>query len=290
MRMHNIVGLNGDPARYVVTGAGSGLGRAMTAGLAQAGALVVAADIDAAAAEQTQRDAQGPSGRILPYRIDLSKPAECYSLIDQMSSQHGGIDVIVNCAGLNMVLFSRDFLTKPVRFWEVDPNRWQMLYDVNIRAPFLLSRRTAPLMMKQGWGRIVNVTTSFSTLMREGNTPFGQAKAAFEAASACWAEELRGSGVTCNVLLPGGAADTPMIPANSPFDRRKLVPPAAMVPPLLYLTSRDAETVKGIRILAARWSFEDDVPVNLARASAPIAWPALGAEAGPALQGSAPTR
>jgi NAD(P)-dependent dehydrogenase (short-subunit alcohol dehydrogenase family) len=52
------------------------------------------------------------------------------------------------------------------------------------------------------WGRIINVTTSFSTMMREGNTPYGQAKAAMESASACWAEDLANTGVTCNVLFP----------------------------------------------------------------------------------------
>ena len=273
----------------IITGAGSGLGRAMTLGLAAAGANVVAADVDLQAAEATAAQCAAPPARILPLRVDLRQPEQCEALIGRTRSEFGKVEVLVNCAGLNMALFSRAFLTKLVRFWEVDPEKWQLLYDVNVRAPFLLARSAAPQMIARRWGRIVNVTTSLSTMIRGGNTPYGQAKAALEAASAGWAADLAGTGVTCNVLIPGGAADTPMIPSEAPVDRAKLVNPTAMVAPLCYLASDASDTVTGMRLLASKWTAGGDLAANLAAAMAPAAWPGPAIAAGAAPRGSAVT-
>ncbi len=269
----------------IVTGVGAGLGRAMALGLAGQGAIVVGCDIDLASAQKTVQDATGP-GRIVARKTDIRERADCESAVAATLAQFGRLDVLVNCAGLNMVLFSKDFLTDLVRFWNVDPDKWQLLYDVNLRGPFLLAHAAAPHMIAQKWGRIVNVTTSFSTMMREGNTPYGQAKAALEAASASWAEDLAGTGVTCNVLIPGGAADTAMIPDHAPVDRAKLVKPEAMAAPVCYLASDAAGDLTGKRIVARYWDAEAPLADNLARAVAPAAWPDLAAGASP----GAPTR
>ena len=98
--------------------------------------------------------------------------------------------------------------SKPPRFWEADPQRWWDMIDVNVRGPFLLARAAMPQLLARKWGRVVNVTTSFNTMMRGGNMPYGQTKAALEAASASWADDVKDSGVTVNVLVPGGAADS----------------------------------------------------------------------------------
>lgn len=275
--------------RCIVTGAGSGLGRAMALGLARSGASVLAADVNTGALSDTVRQAAGAPGRIVPYTIDLTRIAECEEMVARTLDDFGAIDVLVNCAGLNMALLSSEFLTSLVRFWEVDPEKWQRMYDVNVRAPFLLAKLSAPHMARQGWGRIVNVTTSFSTMLREGNTPYGQTKAALEAASAGWAHELEGSGVTCNVLIPGGAADTPMIPHDAPIAREKLVPPPAMVAPLLYLASDRSDAVSGVRIVAIRWDPQESDSENLRRAAAPIGWPELAAASGAPTRGSVAT-
>ena len=77
---------------------------------------------------------------------------------------------------------------------------------------FLMTRAAVPRMVEQGWGRVVNVTTSFFTMLNEGFAPYGPAKAALEAASAIWAKEFRDTGVSVNVLIPGGPTDTRMVP------------------------------------------------------------------------------
>lgn len=273
----------------LVTGAGAGLGKAMAMGLAKAGAQVVGADVDEAAAARSAAEA---GGNFLPLRLDVSDRAQDEAAIERIVKAHGRIDVLVNCAGLNMAIFSKDFLTDLVRFWTVDPDRWQRLYDVNVRGPFLLARAAAPHMIAQKWGRIVNVTTSFSTMMREGNTPYGQAKAAMEAASACWAEDLAGTGVTCNVLIPGGAADTAMIPADAPVDRAKLVKPEAMIAPLKFLASNASNDISGQRIVARDWNEALGIEDNLRLAVSPAAWPALaaGASRGAPIKGSVVNR
>ena len=271
-----------DPSGKVclVTGAGAGLGRAMAMGLAQAGAHVIAADVDEAAAKKTVADTQA-AGKFYPHRLDVTDRVQCEDAIAQTVKSFGRIDVLVNCAGLNMLIFSKDFLTDLVRFWTVDPDKWQKLYDVNVRGPFLLARAAAPHMMAQKWGRIINVTTSYSTMMRAGNTPYGQAKAAMEAGTVCWADDLAGTGVTCNVLIPGGAADTAMIPADSPVDRSKLVKPEAMIGPLKFLASSASDRITGQRFVARDWNDAVSIEDNLQSSMSPAAWPELAAGASP---------
>src|SRR5438132_7038777 len=89
----------------------------------------------------------------------------------------------------------------------------------------------------RGWGRIVNVTTSLGTMLNAGSPTYGPSKAALEALSAIMAKDLDGTGVTVNVLVPGGVTNTPMISDEAGYDRDKLIQPEVMVPPLLWLVS-----------------------------------------------------
>ena len=124
-----------------------------------------------------------------------------------------------------MQSISETYMNEPVRFWEAEPARWQAMMDVNFKAPFLLARAVVPSMIDAGWGRIVNVTTSLDTMIRQNYTPYGQSKAALEAATSSWAKELVGTGVTANVLIPGGPTNTGFLPASAPFARAALVQP-----------------------------------------------------------------
>jgi NAD(P)-dependent dehydrogenase (short-subunit alcohol dehydrogenase family) len=110
-----------------------------------------------------------------------------------------------------------------------------------------------PEMMRQGWGRIINVTTSLGTKLNAGNPTYGPSKAALEAFSAIMAKDLDGTGVTVNVLVPGGITNTSMV-SESGFDRAKMIQPEVMVPPLLWLVSDAAGEVTG-RDLVARISW-----------------------------------
>ncbi len=173
----------------------------------------------------------------------------------------------------------RDFMVNRLNFWDADPDAWQRLIDVNVRGTFLMARAAAPHLIAQGWGRIVNVTTSFNTMMRGGNMPYGQSKAALEAATASWADDLKDTGVTANVLVPGGAADTPMVPVESAYDRSKLNPPSVMVAPIRWLASAASDGVNGRRFIGRDWDPSLPDEEAAANAGAPAAWPDLASSA-----------
>ena len=274
-----MVAINLTGKTCLITGAGAGLARAMALGLAQAGASVIAADIDAAGLAETEALSKGAPGRILSHPLDVREQAQCESAVARAVASFGHLDVLVNCAGLGPVYMKRDFVEEPLRFWDADPDRWWNMMAINLRGPFLLARAAAPHMIARKWGRIVNITTSYSTMMRGGNMPYGQTKAGLEAGSASWADDLAGTGVTVNVLIPGGAADTGMIPRQSVPDRSKLVAPAAMVAPMAWLASNLSDGVTAKRFVAQ--FFDPAAPLS-EPGCAPAAWPglAMGASKG----------
>ncbi|MPZ45019.1 MAG: SDR family NAD(P)-dependent oxidoreductase [Betaproteobacteria bacterium] len=121
------------------------------------------------------------------------------------------------------------------------------------------------------WGRIINVTTSLGSMLRAGFGPYGASKAAAESLTRIMAEELKGTGVTVNVLTPGGLTNTSANP-GAPFDRSKMIQPEVMGPPLRWLISDAASEVTGRRFLASHWN-PSLPPVEAARdAGAPAAW------------------
>jgi NAD(P)-dependent dehydrogenase (short-subunit alcohol dehydrogenase family) len=127
-------------------------------------------------------------------------------------------------------------------------------------------------MMRRKWGRIVNITTSLGTMIRDGSPTYGPSKAALEAFSAIMAKDLAGSGVTVNVLVPGGVTNTPMVPLEAGFDRAEMIQPTVMAPPLNWLVSDMAGQVTGRRFLAVHWDPSLPPEEAAAKAGAPVAW------------------
>ena len=240
----------------VVTGGGRGLGRAMALGLARAGATVIAT----AACETTELAALAgaagteAAGRIIPIQADVTQADDCVRVIEAALHGHGRLDILVNNAGRGMKYVSERFLTEPTRFWETDPAVWRMVIDTNVNGPFLMARAAAPVMRAAAWGRIVNISMNRETMRRAGFSPYGPSKAALDAETAIWAQDLANSGVTVNALLPGGATLTGMIPGDvDPGLRAKLLDPGVIVPPLLWLASEASDGVTAMRFNAALW-------------------------------------
>ena len=237
----------------IVTGAGRGIGRAMTLGLAQAGIRVVAtsarerAEIDAVAAE-------AGTDMVLAVLADVTRETDVQRVVAAALERFGHLDILVNNAGRGMRYVNESFMTEATRFWEVEPETWRMVIDTNVNGPFLMARAATPHMARAGWGRIVNISMNRSTMRRAGFSPYGPSKAALESETAIWAQDLAGTGVTVNALLPGGATLTGMIPAAFPESARsRLLDPAIMVPPLLWLVSSAADKVSGFRVIANQW-------------------------------------
>ena len=245
----------------IVTGAGRGLGRSMARGLARAGARVVLTaarardELDAAAAEIAAERGEESVATIL---ADVADPAACEAVVALALDRFGKLDVLVNNAGRGMKYVSESFMTEPTRFWEMPAETWQMVIATNVNGPFLMARAAMPHFLKAGKGRIVNISMNWQTMRRKGFTPYGPSKAALESASMIWAQDLAGTGITVNTLLPGGATATGMLPAGVPDEvRAKLLDPDVIVPPLIWLASDASDGVTGKRITATEWSLAD---------------------------------
>jgi NAD(P)-dependent dehydrogenase (short-subunit alcohol dehydrogenase family) len=191
------------------------------------------------------------------------------------AERFGRVDILINNAGINTALLRRE--GQPIgKLWETSPQEFRRIVEVNVVATFLMTRAVVPALLAQRWGRIINVTTSLDTMWRTLMQPYGGSKAANEALLTAMAMELEGTGVTANVLVPGGAVDTRLVSKTLAPDRTKLIKPDVMIAPLIWLCSNAADGVNGQRFIAMRW---DDklAPAEAAlKAGAPMAWQQLG--------------
>jgi NAD(P)-dependent dehydrogenase (short-subunit alcohol dehydrogenase family) len=234
----------------LITGAGRGIGRSIAKAYAEAGAQLA---ITAALTGTELQETAAQTGA-LGLQADVSRPADVQRVVDTVLARYGRIDILVNNAGRGMRYVNEAFMTEPGRFWECDPAVWQTIIDTNINGVFLMSRSVIPHMLRAGAGRIINIAINLETQRRKGFSPYGPSKAALDAMTEIWAEELRGTGVTVNGLLPGGATETGMIPERFPAALRgQLLSPEIMGPPAVYLASDAAAEITGQRIVARDW-------------------------------------
>jgi len=185
--------------------------------------------------------------------------------VDEAWSRLGGIDMLVNNAGIGMRTVNPRFLTRPQGFWEVPPDGFRAVIDTNLTGYFLVAREVTPRMLATGGGRIVNISVSDSTMRRAGFVPYGPSRAGSESLSRIMAADLRNTGVTVNLLLPGGATVTGMLPLDTVPEGHQFLEPAVMGPPIVWLASDDAAGVHDERIVAVefeRWLRERNEGVN----------------------------
>jgi len=192
----------------IVTGAASGIGRAMTIGLLQHGIDVAAVDRNATALAALAATVHDKPAAMQTIPADLAQPEAFDSIVSSVLGRFGQIDILVNNAGIGQASIKADQRRNPLRFWEVTPEHWQRFLTVNATAPIMMARAVVPHMLSAGKGRIITVTTSLGTMVREGYLLYGASKAAAEAAMAVLAADLKGTGVTSNVLVPGGVTNT----------------------------------------------------------------------------------
>jgi NAD(P)-dependent dehydrogenase (short-subunit alcohol dehydrogenase family) len=261
----------------IVTGAAGGIGRALVQGLLGAGIRVAATDRTAAGLAELAASAraQGKDAALLTIEADLARDEAVQQIVAAARGRFGPIDILVNNAGVGQATIRSDNRRNPIKFWEVTPEQWRLFVAVHTNAPMALARAVVHDMMRQRWGRIVNVTTSLGTMIRPGSPTYGPSKAALEAVSAIMAKDLDGSGVTVNVLVPGGVTNTGMVPLEAGYAREEMIQPETMAPPLVWLVSEAAASVTGRRFLAVHW--DPALPPGQAaeKAGAPVAWTAI---------------
>jgi gluconate 5-dehydrogenase len=221
----------------------------MATALAQAGLRVALAGRSADRAAAAAGRVSGAFG----IELDVRDERSVARAIEEAWSRLDGIDLLVNNAGIGMRTVNPSFITRPSGFWTVSPDGFRDVIDTNLTGYFLVAREVTPRMLAAGRGRIVNVSVNLSTMTRAGFVPYGPSRAGAEALSRVMAADLRDTPLTVNVLLPGGATRTGMVPAGHAAALPNLLEPEVMGPPIVWLASSAASGVTDQRIVAAEF-------------------------------------
>lgn len=237
--------------RALVTGGTSGLGRAMAEALVRSGARIVVGSRDSGRAEDAAVClGHGASGIAMDVRDEASVEAG----VAEIYRRFGGLDLLVNNAGIGMRTVNPRFLSEAQPFWMVTPEGFRDVVDTKFMGAFLVARSVVPRMLQHGGGRVVTISMSTATMTRPGFVPYGPSGAAVEALAGVMAADLTGTPVTANVLLPGGATATGMVPDGASNEvRERLLDPTIMGPPIVWLASAEALGVHGERIVATEF-------------------------------------
>lgn len=241
--------------RIVVTGGSSGIGYAMADALLGEGAKVAVGARSQPRLEQLVErwQSEGKSAVALP--MDVRHEESVTMAKDRLIRLWGGVDVVVNNAGIGMRTVNPEFLTTPTPFFEMSTAKFRDVIETNLTGYFIVSRIFVPLFLEARRGRFVNITMNFETMVRRGFVPYGPSRAGAEALSRIMSEDLREFDIAVNQLLPGGATDTGMIPDTVGTSvRQRLLNPNVMAEPIIFLASDDARGITGERIVATEWS------------------------------------
>jgi 3-oxoacyl-[acyl-carrier protein] reductase len=235
----------------IVTGGGRGIGRAIALGYARAGAHVLISVARSPDEADAVVEESGPlPGRVEAMRADVTMPGDVDRVVEHALSHTGRIDVLVNNAARGMRFVNERFMSEPLPFWKADPEAWRMVMETNTVGVFRITRAVTAHMLSAGRGSIINVTINHQTMVRRGFSPYGPSKAALEAMTEVWAQELEGTGVVINLLLPGGATATGMVPDDVP-ESVELLSPEIVVPGALHLAVTERS---GQRIVGTEWT------------------------------------
>lgn len=228
----------------IVTGSARGIGRAIALKLFEQGATIVINDVgDAAPAEELARLMKEKGGRSAVVLADVSKQDEVAKLIEKAAADFGRLDILVNNAGI-----TRDQLL--LRLSEED---WDKVLNVNLKGAFLCTKAALRHMVKQRWGRIVNIASIVGVTGNAGQANYAAAKAGLIALTKTCAKEVASRGITVNAIAPG-FIDTDMtrrLPENLKQEILKQIPlgsfgtPEDVAQAVAFLVSEEARYITG---------------------------------------------
>ena len=254
----------------IVTGGSRGFGWYIAEELLKGGARIVATASGRNPAElgeaQNKADAIAP-GRFVTLKADVRNDDDCVATVDLALKSFGRIDVLINNAGRGTGEYRIGLAGQGgPRFWDVPVEGWKAIIDTNLTGVFQMTRAAIPRMLERKFGKIFSISTSLTTMSSAGLSPYGASKAGLEMSHVIWAKELAGSGVDVNILLPGGASDTPFISQEmvkgAVGTRSQLLPGDVIVPPAVWLCGDATNGVTGRRIIAKYW--DKTLPPQLA--------------------------
>jgi len=195
----------------LVTGSAQGIGKSIAERLADEGADIVISDINMDAALATAAEIAKKGVKTLAVKMNVADSADVSSGIDTIVKTFGKIDILVNNAGI----------TKDNLLIRMKDEEWDAVLNVNLRSMFLVTRSVAPLMMKNRWGRIVNIASIVGEMGNFGQANYSAAKAGCLGLTKTVARELSSRGITCNAIAPG-FIDTAMTQKLSDDVKKKL--------------------------------------------------------------------
>jgi len=233
------------PKVAIVTGAASGLGRAIAQMLAAEGAIVIVSDLDAAAVEEARAEIEETAGLVSGRVMDVTDHGRVREVVDSVHEEFGSVDILVNSAGIRFI--------SP--FLEQRAEEWQATIDVNLHGVFNCSQAAARHMVTQRWGRIINIASTTGILALTKRSSYAASKAGVIGLTKAMAFELSSTGITTNAIAPG-PIETPM---NAPYFEdetmtailRKEIPrgtwgqPSDVANAVLYLAGEGAGHVSG---------------------------------------------
>jgi 3-oxoacyl-[acyl-carrier protein] reductase len=194
----------------IVTGAGSGIGRAISLGLAAEGALVAIADIDGRKADAVTREVEAVGSHAIGISVDISNTNDVNAMVDETVKRMGRLDILINNAGRA----ARGFVG------QMSDEDWDAVIAVNLRGTYLCSRAALAHMIPQRSGRIVNTASGLGLRGSPGGAVYGASKAAIINFTKSLALEVARYGISVNAIAPG-VTDTPFWRANRSEDEIK---------------------------------------------------------------------
>ena len=231
----------------IVTGSRRGIGKAIALALAKEGARVVVTDVSQEDCQKVAAEIQNAGGKALAIKCDISEKSEVLAMVDQTVSAFGRVDILVNNAATGVI--------KPfVRLTEED---WDRTFAVNVRGAFLCSQAAAKNMIKNGGGRIINISSVASG--GGGGAPplmasYVASKGGLKSLSQAMAVELAVFGINVNVICPG-TIDSGAVPESMKTRALKTVPQGRLGRPeeianmVAFLASPAADYINGSVII-----------------------------------------
>jgi gluconate 5-dehydrogenase len=191
MSVLSLFGLAGRVA--LVTGASSGIGRAIAEALADAGARIVLVARRTTELESARAAIAAQGGKAVALTCDLADRDALDACAAAAPGAFGAPDIVVNAAGIN--------IRKPMQ--DVTREDWDRTQAINLDAPFFLSQKLAPAMLARGWGRIINIASMQSVRAFADSSPYGASKGGIMQLTRAQAQAWSGQGVNANAIAPG---------------------------------------------------------------------------------------
>lgn len=223
----------------VVTGGTGGLGRAVSLAFLEEGARVAVTYRDPAEFEALKTAAGSNASSLLGEAVDVTDEAMVRRFVDGILGRGGQVEALVNAVG---------GYAGGIKLWELDPNLFEKMMTLNVRSGYILARVIVPAMLKQKRGSIVNVSSRAALDHAAGASAYAASKAAALAMMDSLAEDVRGTGVRVNTILPSIIDTEPNRTAMPKADFAKWPKPEEIARVILFLCSDDARVIHGAAI------------------------------------------